>query len=143
MFVVKFKKTDSKAITPKSAHEGDAGLDLCSIEQKTLNPKEFGLIRTGICIQLPSDTEAQIRPRSGLALNYGVTVLNTPGTIDESYRGEIGVILINNGDEPFEISVGMKIAQIVIKPTFKTIFEETAVFSESERGERGFGSTGG
>ena len=117
-------------------------LDLCSIEQRILNPKEFGLVRTGICIQLPPDTEAQIRPRSGLAVNYGITVLNAPGTIDESYRGEIGVILINNSNEPFEVKIGMKIAQIVIKPTFKVVFEETTLFNESERGEHGFGSTG-
>ena len=93
------EKIDEKAIIPFKAHDGDAGMDLFSVEEITLEPMERKLIHTGIKIQLPKNTEAQIRPRSGLALKHGITVLNTPGTIDEGYRGEIGIILINFSKE--------------------------------------------
>lgn len=136
------EKTNEKAIIPFQAHEGDAGMDLFSVEEITLKPMERKLIHTGIKIQLPKDTEAQIRPRSGLALKYGITVLNTPGTIDEGYRGEIGIILINLGSEEFKVEEGMKIAQMVIKPTLTLKVEEVVELTETTRGENGFGSTG-
>lgn len=136
------EKIDEKAIIPFQAHEGDAGMDLFSVEDVILKPMERKLIHTGIRIQLPKNTEAQIRPRSGLALKCGITVLNTPGTIDEGYRGEIGIILINLGSAEFKIEEGMKIAQMVIKPTLNLEIEEVVELTETTRGEGGFGSTG-
>ena len=136
------EKVNEKAIIPFQAHKGDAGMDLFSIEEAFLKPMERKLIHTGIRIQLPLNTEAQIRPRSGLALKNGITVLNTPGTIDEGYRGEIGIILINLGTEEFKVEEGMKIAQMVIKPTLSLDVEEVVELTETSRGEGGFGSTG-
>ena len=136
------QKIEEDAIVPYKAHKEDAGMDLFSIEDKTLKPMERKLIHTGIKIELPKNTEAQIRPRSGLALKNGITVLNTPGTIDEGYRGEIGIILINLSKEEFRVEKGMKIAQMVIKPIININVEVTRELSESSRGEDGFGSTG-
>ncbi|OOM73493.1 dUTP diphosphatase [Clostridium sp. BL-8] len=141
-YILKIKRIHDKAIIPNYAHEGDAGLDLYSVEELVLNPGERGLIHTGIQIELPANTEAQIRPRSGLALKNGITTLNSPGTIDEGYRGEIGVILINHSNEVFKVEQGMKIAQMVIKPVFKVNIVETSELSDSERSENGFGSSG-
>lgn len=136
------EKIDEKAIIPFKAHDGDAGMDLFSVEEITLEPMERKLIHTGIKIQLPKNTEAQIRPRSGLALKHGITVLNTPGTIDEGYRGEIGIILINFSKEEFKIEKGMKIAQMVIKPILDLEVEEVYELTETSRGQGGFGSSG-
>lgn len=136
------EKIDESAVVPFYAHKGDAGLDLFSIEEVVINPGERKLIHTGIKIGLPENTEAQIRPRSGLALKHGITVLNTPGTIDEGYRGEIGIILINLGEGSFKVEKKMKIAQMVIKPVLHMDIEEVKQLSDSERGEGGFGSTG-
>ena len=141
-YILKIRKINDKAILPNYAHEGDAGLDLYAVEELVLNPGERGLVHTGIQIELPRNTEAQIRPRSGLALKNGITTLNSPGTIDEGYRGEIGVILINHSQEIFKVDQGMKIAQMVIKPVFKVNVVEEAELSNSERSERGFGSSG-
>ncbi|ASW43163.1 dUTP diphosphatase [Clostridium isatidis] len=141
-FKLKVKRIHEDAILPNYAHYNDAGLDLYSIEEKVINPTESALIRTGIKIELPFQTEAQIRPRSGLALKNGITVLNTPGTIDEGYRGEIGIILINHGKEVFKVEKGMKIAQMVVKPVWKVDVEEVEELSEALRGDKGFGSTG-
>lgn len=141
-YTLKIKKIDDKAILPSYAHEGDAGLDLYAVKELILNPGERGLIHTGIQIELPKNTEAQIRPRSGLALKNGITTLNSPGTIDEGYRGEIGVILINHGNEVFKVEQGMKIAQMVIKPVFKVNIIEASELSDTERSEKGFGSSG-
>lgn len=142
MFEVKVKKLSDKATLPSYAHPGDAGMDLFSIENKTLEPGKSYLVKTGISIQLPKNTEAQIRPRSGLALKHTISLTNTPGTIDEGYRGEIGVIMINHGRENFEVTEGMKIAQMVIKPTYKVKITEVNDLSDTSRGEGGFGSTG-
>lgn len=139
---LKVKKIDSNAITPQYAHKGDAGMDLFSIEDVDILPNECKLVKTGITIELPRNTEAQIRPRSGLALKNQITVLNTPGTIDEGYRGEIGIILINHGKEIFSVKKGMKIAQMVIKPTLIVEIEEVDELSDTDRGTGGFGSTG-
>lgn len=141
-YILKIRKIHDKAIIPSYAHEGDAGLDLYAVNEVFLKPGERGLVHTGIQIELPKNTEAQIRPRSGLALKNGITTLNSPGTIDEGYRGEIGVILINHSDEEFKVEQGMKIAQMVIKPVFKVDIIETIELSDSERNEKGFGSSG-
>lgn len=136
------EKIDKNAIIPFKAHDDDAGMDLFSIEEIILEPMERKMIHTGIKIQLPKNTEAQIRPRSGLALKHGITVLNTPGTIDEGYRGEIRIILINFSKEKFKIQKGMKIAQMVIKPVLNLQVEEVYELTETSRGESGFGSSG-
>jgi dUTP pyrophosphatase len=142
MFELKIKKLYEDAIIPNFAHEDDAGMDLYSIEEITIPTNETRLIKTGILIQLPQNTEAQVRPRSGLALNHSITVLNSPGTIDEGYRGEIGVILINHGKEDFKVEKHMKIAQMIIKPTYKVYIKEVDELDNSDRGIGGFGSTG-
>ncbi len=107
-----------------------------------LAPGASALIETGIAIALPQGLEAQIRPRSGLAVKYGVTVLNAPGTIDADYRGEIKVLLINHGSNAFEVQRGMRIAQLVVAPVLRVYFDEVATLPDSERGSDGFGSTG-
>ncbi len=141
-YILKIKKIDDSAVIPNYAHEGDAGLDLYAVKELILEPGERGLVHTGIQIELPKNTEAQIRPRSGLALKNGITTLNSPGTIDEGYRGEIGVILINHGNEVFKVEPGMKIAQMVIKPVVKVDIIEIEELSLSERNQKGFGSSG-
>ncbi|MCB2306624.1 dUTP diphosphatase [Clostridium estertheticum] len=142
MLNVKVKKINELAILPQYAHEGDAGLDLFSVEEMIIMPGETVLVHTGIQIELPKDTEAQIRPRSGLALKNSITVLNTPGTIDEGYRGEIGIILINHSKINFRVEKNMKIAQMVIKPVLKVSIVEVDELNSTQRGKGGFGSTG-
>ena len=139
---VKFRRIDPSATLPSYAHPGDAGMDIRSIEELTIAPGGRCLVRTGLVMMLPHGYEAQVRPRSGLALKNGVTVLNSPGTIDEGYRGEVGVILANFGSEPFKVEKDAKIAQIVIAPCTRAEIEETAETDSTERGEGGFGSTG-
>lgn len=139
---VKVKLMNDDARIPYRAHEGDAGLDLFSIEEKIIKAGEAGLVRTGLQIELPKGTEAQIRPRSGLALKHAITVLNSPGTIDEGYRGEIQIILINHGKEDFKIEKQMRIAQMVIAPVLRVNIIETENLSDSVRLEGGFGSSG-
>jgi dUTP pyrophosphatase len=139
---VKFKRVHPAAVIPSYARPGDAGLDVCACEAATLQPGERRLVRTGLVMELPHGTEAQMRPRSGLALKNGVTLLNSPGTIDEGYRGEVGVVLINFGHEPFDVRPGMRIAQMVIAPVLRADAVETADVSDTARGEGGFGSTG-
>ena len=106
------------------------------------SPAKRSSLRTGISIELPPNTEAQVRPRSGLALKHGITVLNTPGTIDHGYRGEVGVILINHGRARFDVQPGMKIAQMVIASCLTVSVEESGELSGTARGQGGFGSTG-
>lgn len=139
---LKIKKLTSDAIIPHYAHPGDAGLDLFANEECSIAPGEFRMVKTGISIELPPATEAQVRPRSGLAAKQGISVLNTPGTIDEGYRGEVCVILINHGKQPFPITKGAKIAQMIIKPVIRIDVEEVMELSETSRGAGGFGSTG-
>ena len=136
------KRLSSSAVLPAYAHPGDAGLDLCAAVTVSLEPGESKLVGTGISIELPPDTEAQVRPRSGLALKHGITVLNTPGTIDHGYRGEVGVILINHGRSRFDVQPGMKIAQMVIASCVRVSVEESGELSGTARGHGGFGSTG-
>lgn len=136
------EKVNEKAIIPNKAHKEDAGYDLYSVVDYILQPGEFKAIDTGIRIQLPKNTEAQIRPKSGLAANYGIAVLNTPGTVDEGYTGNIQVILINMSKEPYKIEAGKKIAQMVIKPLYEVSLEEGIIELDTPRGEGKFGSTG-
>ena len=139
---VKFRRIDPSATLPSYAHPGDAGMDIRSIEELVVEPGARRLVHTGLVMILPPDYEAQVRPRSGLALKNGVTVLNTPGTIDAGYRGEVGVILANFGSEPFKVEKGSKVAQIVIAPCTRAEIVETVEVDVTERGEGGFGSTG-
>jgi len=131
---------------PAYQSAGAAGLDLAAALPEgvilVLEPGGRHLVPTGFCLEIPPHYEAQVRPRSGLARKHGVTVLNTPGTVDSDYRGEISVILINMGDEPFEIVRGTRIAQLVIAPCVQADLVEVSTLSETERGENGFGSTG-
>ncbi len=128
----------------KKATKGSAGFDLLAAikNEETLYPKASLLIPCGFSLQIPEHMEAQVRPRSGIALKNTVTVLNSPGTIDSDYRGEVGVILINHGEKEFPVIRGMRIAQLVFQNLPKTILIETDRLSETKRGEGGFGSTG-
>ncbi len=121
-----------------------AGMDLRAFinEPITLQPLERAIIKTGLFIELPAGTEAQVRPRSGLAAKKGITVLNAPGTIDADYRGEIGVILVNLSNKPFTLENGERIAQLVIAKHERAVWMEVEALSETSRGEGGFGSTG-
>lgn len=134
----------SKNETPSYATEQSAGMDLrANLEESvTLNPLERKLIPTGLYISLPVGFEAQVRPRSGLALKKGITVLNTPGTIDADYRGEICVILVNLSNEPFVVENGERIAQMVVAKHERVEWQEVEVLDETERGAGGFGHTG-
>lgn len=140
--ILKAKKLDPSSQIPRYAHPGDAGLDLHSNEDAELAPGETRLIHTGISIELPPNTEAQVRPRSGIAGKHGVTVLNSPGTIDEGYRGEVGVLLINHGKSAFRVTKGMRIAQMIISPVLRVDVREVEDLSNTHRGKGGFGSTG-
>jgi len=139
---LRFKKIHPDATLPSYAHASDAGMDVRSVEDVTVPAKGRVLVHTGLVMLLPPMYEAQVRPRSGLALKSGVTVLNTPGTIDAGYRGEVGVILANFGEEPFEVRKGDKIAQLVVAPVTKAVVEEAYELDETDRGAGGFGSTG-
>ena len=136
------RRLTSTAVLPAYAHPGDAGLDLHADVTLSLDPGESKLVGTGIAVELPPNTEAQIRPRSGLALKHGISVLNTPGTIDRGYRGEIGVILINHGRSRFDVRPGMKIAQMVVAACLTAAVEEVGDLDGTARGQGGFGSTG-
>ena len=134
----------SKHPTPNYETEGAAGMDLkANIESAiTLKPLQRAIVKTGIFIALPTGFEAQVRPRSGLAAKKGITVLNSPGTVDADYRGEIGVILVNLSNEDFIINDGERIAQLVIAKHERVNWKEVSVLTETERGSGGFGSTG-
>ncbi|MDX1974808.1 MAG: dUTP diphosphatase [Rickettsiales bacterium] len=129
---------------PEYATELSAGVDLMAAidAEVTLKPMERRLIETGIAIALPANYEAQIRPRSGLAFKHGISLVNTPGTIDADYRGELKVLLINLGQEPFVITRGMRIAQMVVAPVSRVSFEVAESLEDTERSAGGFGSTG-
>ncbi|MCF6305081.1 MAG: dUTP diphosphatase [Rhodobacteraceae bacterium] len=130
---------------PAYQTSGAAGMDiLADTKQKTLTlkPNQRLLVKSGLCLEIPTGYEVQIRPRSGLALKHGVTLLNAPGTIDSDYRGEVGVILINFGDEDFQINHGDRIAQMIFASVTQCAIVETDILSKTERNQRGFGSTG-
>lgn len=140
--IVKVANNSDNAL-PQYETGGSAGLDVRSAENGLLKPGQFKLITTGLRVEIPYGYEMQVRPRSGLAKNYGITVLNSPGTIDADYRGEIGVILINHGQYDFEIVAGDRIAQLVLCPVEKVQWLATDTLDTStKRGEKGFGSTG-
>ena len=127
---------------PEYATPASAGVDLRASEGCVIPPGGRALVPTGLRIALPEDYEAQIRPRSGLALRHGVTLPNSPGTIDADYRGEIGVILMNLGQEPFVVEPGDRIAQMIVAPVTRVAWSEAEELDATERGEGGFGSTG-
>ena len=138
-----FQKIDPTATLPEYAHPGDAGMDICSIENITIPVMQRKLIHTGLRARIPEGLEIQVRPRSGLALKHGITVLNTPGTIDSGYRGEIGVILANFGDKEFNVRKGDRVAQLVVSSFVSVrVLEGDVDKDETDRGEGGFGSTG-
>lgn len=128
--------------SPSYATDGAAGLDIVAAEDLTLEPGARHAVATGFAIAIPAGFEVQVRPRSGLALKHGITCLNTPGTIDEDYRGEVKVILANLGSEPFEVRRGERIAQLVPAAVLKARFEEVTELDDTGRGAGGFGSTG-
>jgi dUTP pyrophosphatase len=142
MTIIKFKQLNPDAQLPIYAHPGDAGADLVAAEDCILQPLERKAISTGLSVEIPIGFEIQVRPRSGLALKHGITVLNSPGTIDAGYRGEIKVILINLGTAAFEITKGQRIAQMVVAPVVSAEFQAVVELADSQRGEGGFGSTG-
>ena len=144
MIKVLIKKLNQKAIIPSYKTSGSSGLDLTAlIESEIIIPsKKSALISTGLSIAIPDDTEVQIRPRSGLAAKSNITVLNTPGTIDSDYRGELKIILFNHGDKEFVVNNGDRIAQMVLMPILKIEFEEVDNLPKTIRGSGGFGSTG-
>ena len=127
---------------PRYASEDAVGLDVAAAEELVLQPGKRHAVATGFAIEIPRGYEVQVRPRSGLAIKHGITCLNTPGTIDSDYRGEVKVILINLGEEPFEIRRGERIAQLVPAPVLRADLIEANELAETARGEGGFGSTG-
>ncbi len=144
MVKVLIKKLDSKVQLPKYKTDGSSGMDLMAFLESPVNlkPQESELIPTGISIAIPEDTEVQIRPRSGLAAKSNISVLNTPGTIDSDYRGEIKIILFNHGKEDFVVNNNDRIAQMILMPIVKAEFEEVENLPKTLRGSGGFGSTG-
>ena len=144
MIKVLVKKLNSKAELPKYKTDGSSGMDLMAFIKNPIKikPQESALVPTGISIAIPEDTEVQIRPRSGLAVKSNISVLNTPGTIDSDYRGEIKIILFNHGKEEFIVNNNDRIAQMVLMPILKSVLEEVNDLPETLRGSGGFGSTG-
>jgi dUTP pyrophosphatase len=128
---------------PAYATEGAAGMDVLSAESVSLAPGARHAVATGLSLAIPPGYEVQVRPRSGLALKHGITVPNAPGTIDSDYRGELKVILINHGSEPFAIERGDRVAQRGLAPGVRAVWAEVGGLSDTERGASGFGSTGG
>ena len=133
---------DAQDLLPVKAHSDDAAFDLKARTALEIAPHKAALVPTGLFLELPVGYEAQVRPRSGLALKHCVTVLNTPGTIDAGYRGEVGVILINHGDAPFPVKRGDRIAQMVIQALPDVVLTPVSELNASSRGTGGFGSTG-
>ena len=144
MVKVLVKKLNSKVKLPSYKTEGSSGMDLmaCISEPIYIPPKNSVLIPTGLSIAIPNDCEVQIRPRSGLAAKFNISVLNTPGTIDSDYRGELKIILYNHGDKTFEVKNNDRIAQMILMPILKINLEETDDLPDTVRGSGGFGSTG-
>ena len=144
MIKVLVKKLNPKVELPKYKTEGSSGMDLKALIEKPviIKPQNSVLIPTGLSIAIPEDTEVQIRPRSGLAAKSSISVLNTPGTIDSDYRGEIKIILFNHGKEEFIVNNGDRIAQMILMPVLKAQFEEIKELPKTVRGSGGFGSTG-
>ena len=144
MIRVLVKKLNIKAELPKYKTEGSSGMDLMALIENPIiiKPQNSAIVPTGLSIAIPKDVEVQIRPRSGLAAKYSISVLNTPGTIDSDYRGEIKIILFNHGKEEFIINNNDRIAQMILMPIIKAEFEEVENLPKTLRGSGGFGSTG-
>ena len=144
MVKILIKKLNSKVKLPKYKTDGSSGMDLMAFLDKPISimPQKSGLIPTGLSIAIPDNTEVQIRPRSGLAAKNHISVLNTPGTVDSDYRGELKVILYNHGSEEFIVNNDDRIAQMILVPIIKATFEEVENLPETIRGDGGFGSTG-
>jgi len=143
MINIKFKKLTHTAHTPQKMTEHSSGFDLyADVEELIIQPKDVALIQTGISLEIPQGYEAQVRPRSGLAATHKIGVLNSPGTIDADYRGEVKVILFNFGNEPFTVTMNMRIAQMVFAKVEQAELEESASLEETERNDGGFGHTG-
>ena len=144
MIKVQIKKLNSKVKVPKYKTDGSSGVDLEAFIENPIivEPNSSKLIPTGISLSIPQECEVQVRPRSGLAAESSISVLNTPGTIDSDYRGEIKIILFNHGNEQFVVKNGDRIAQMVLVPVFKFQFEEVSELTQTIRGSGGFGSTG-
>ena len=142
--LLKFLKLNEKAVIPSYQTDGAAGMDLCALtnEPITLKPLERKLIPTGLKMELPEGYEAQVRPRSGMSIKHGITLVNCVGTIDEDYRGEICIPIVNLSTENFTINNGDRIAQMIIAPVTKANIEIVTELSNTQRGEGGFGSTG-
>jgi dUTP pyrophosphatase len=129
-------------VLPRQAYAGDAGLDLSSCERVVLEPGERALVHTGVAVAIPDGYAGYVQPRSGLAVDYGITIVNTPGLVDSGYRGELRIILLNTDrEQPFEVEPGMRIAQLVVLPVPAVQLRVVDELPESERGERGFGSS--
>lgn len=139
---VHVKRLTPDAKIPKAAKAGDVAFDLYSVIDHEIKQGERYAVPTGIAVEIPPGYEGQVRPRSGLALKEGITVLNTPGTIDSGYRGEVKTIMINHSDASFQITKGMRISQLAIRPVPDVEFIEVDELSDTDRGEGGFGSTG-
>ncbi|MFT2644939.1 dUTP diphosphatase [Helicobacter pylori] len=139
---IKIQKIHPNALIPKYQTEGSSGFDLHAVEEVMIKPHSVGLVKIGICLSLEVGYELQVRTRSGLALNHQVMVLNSPGTVDNDYRGEIKVILANLSDKDFKVQVGDRIAQGVVQKTYNAEFIECEQLDETSRGSGGFGSTG-
>lgn len=140
--VIEFKALHPAAVRPEVKTIGSSGADVRSVERIELVPGEFRMISLGLSVAIPEGYEIQIRPRSGLAARYGVTVLNAPGTVDSDYRGEMKVILINHGPETFSVNPGDRIAQLVLVKVERAHYEEVGQLEDTARGVGGFGSTG-
>jgi dUTP pyrophosphatase len=132
-----------EAVLPSRAYEGDAGLDLSAADAVVLAPGERAVIGTGLAVAVPEGHAAFVQPRSGLAARHGITIVNAPGLVDSGYRGEVKVVLLNTGAEPFAVEPGMRIAQLVVLPVASPEPVEVDELPGSERGERGHGSSGG
>lgn len=139
---MRFKKLTENAQLPSYATPEAAGMDVRSNTEMVIGTGLYAMVSTGLSVEIPQGYELQVRPRSGLAAKFGVTVLNAPGTIDSDYRGEIKVILVNHGKQPFEIKIGDRIAQLVLARAAQGKIEEVVELTATQRGEGGFGSTG-
>ena len=141
---LRYSKLDPDAIAPAYAHgpSEDAGMDLFAVEDARLEPGQWAAVRTGICVEIPEGYEGQVRPRSGLARRHGLTLLNSPGTIDPGYRGELQVTLVNFGKTAYHVRKGDRIAQLIVGRYAAVRWQLAARLEESDRGDGGFGSTG-
>jgi dUTP pyrophosphatase len=141
MIDLPIQKLRPEAVVPARAYAGDAGLDLAACEQVELAPGERALVGTGLAVAIPDGHAGFVQPRSGLAAKHGITIVNTPGLVDSGYRGELKIILLNTGREPFAVEPGMRIAQLVVLPVPDVAPREVDELPEGERGARGFGSS--